>query len=111
MANKDIDQPSYKYHVFCCTNVRDKSHPLGCCMAKGSKGLRDYMKKRIKEMGLSRKIRINIAGCLDQCRLGPTMVIYPQAIWCTYKNKLDIDDIIEQHLIQGKVIERLLLSR
>ena len=70
-----------------------------------------YMKKRIKEMGLSRKIRINIAGCLDQCRLGPTMVIYPQAIWYTYKNKLDIDDIIEQHLIQGKVIERLLLSR
>jgi (2Fe-2S) ferredoxin len=53
------------------------------------------------------KVRINKAGCLDRCEEGPVMVIYPQATWYTYVDKEDIDEIIDQHLLGGKVVDRL----
>ncbi len=64
----------YETHVFCCLNVRPQGHPRGCCSARGSVELRDYMKARAKELGLE-KTRINTSGCLERCELGPSMVI------------------------------------
>ena len=55
----------YRLHVFCCTNERPPGHPRGCCKEKDSLKLRNYMKARAKELGLS-DVRINIAGCLDR---------------------------------------------
>jgi (2Fe-2S) ferredoxin len=52
-------------------------------------------------------VRINKAGCLDRCDEGPVMVIYPEAVWYTYVDEHDIDEIVDSHLIQGKVVERL----
>lgn len=54
-------------------------------------------------------VRVNTAGCLDRCALGPVLVIYPEAIWYSYVDREDIDEVIEQHLIQGKVVDRLLI--
>ena len=54
-------------------------------------------------------VRVNTAGCLDRCALGPVLVVYPEAIWYSYVDREDIDEIIEQHLIQGKVVDRLLI--
>jgi (2Fe-2S) ferredoxin len=70
------------------------------------------MKMRIKESGQSgkNKIRVNTAGCLDRCDLGPVMVIYPQAIWYTYLDEEDIDEIIESLLSDSKPIKRLRLK-
>jgi (2Fe-2S) ferredoxin len=69
------------------------------------------MKSRVKKLGLSgqSKVRINRAGCLDRCGEGPLLVIYPQAIWYTFVDNDDIDEIIESHLINGKVVERLVI--
>jgi (2Fe-2S) ferredoxin len=53
------------------------------------------------------KVRINKAGCLDRCEEGPVMVIYPQGTWYTYVDKEDIDEIIDQHIVDGKVVDRL----
>lgn len=98
----------YKNHVFCCTNQRDASDKRGCCAAKGAEGLRDYMKTKVKELGI-RKTRINAAGCLDRCELGPCMVVYPEGVWYACKNKEDVDEVIREHLQGGKVVERLKL--
>lgn len=99
----------YRAHVFCCTNVRPEKHPRGSCARKNSVQLRDYMKKKVKSLGLS-GIRINAAGCLDRCELGCTMVIYPEGVWYTYSSETDIDEIIESHLRQGHRVERLILA-
>ena len=65
------DPPAfYRAHVFCCVNVRPPGHERGCCSDKGSVKLRDYMKKRAKELGLKR-VRINKSGCLDRCEGRP----------------------------------------
>ena len=100
--------PYYRAHVFCCTNKRDPSDARGCCAAKGSEHLRDTMKKRAARAGL-KDVRINAAGCLDRCELGPCMVIYPEGVWYSPKNEADIDEIIATHLQAGGRVERLML--
>jgi (2Fe-2S) ferredoxin len=52
-------------------------------------------------------VRVNQAGCLDRCAEGPVIVVYPEEIWYTYVDKDDIDEIIEEHLVNGRVVERL----
>lgn len=66
------------------------------------------MKARAKELGLS-DVRINSAGCLDRCELGPTMVIYPEGVWYGYRTPEDVDEILRTHLIEGGRVERLML--
>ena len=68
------------------------------------------MKARAKELGLEPKIRINSAGCLERCELGPAMVIYPEGIWYTYQTKEDIDEILQPHVVGGGRVERLMLQ-
>jgi (2Fe-2S) ferredoxin len=98
----------YKTHIFCCTNERPPGHKRGCCKEKGAEALRNYMKARVKEEGLD-ATRVNTAGCLDRCELGPVMVIYPEGVWYQYTSKEDVDEIIAQHLKNGTPVERLRL--
>ncbi len=71
--------------------------------------MRAYAKKRIGELSLSGagKVRINQSGCLDRCDEGPCIVVYPEGIWYTYVDETDIDEIIDEHLKNGRVVERL----
>jgi len=96
-------------HVFCCVNERQPGHPRSCCSAKGSEALRDYMKKRGKALHI-KGLRVNQAGCLDRCELGPTMVIYPGGTWYHYNSEDDIDEILQRHVIDGETVQRLLLQ-
>jgi (2Fe-2S) ferredoxin len=100
-------QPHFSHHVFFCCNQRKNGS--ACCEDHGASELRAYAKDRVKQLGLSGegKTRINQAGCLDRCELGPVMVVYPEGVWYTYVDRSDVDEIIEQHLQQGYVVERL----
>jgi len=98
----------YRIHVFVCTNRRPDGHPRGCCAGRGSEPLRDYLKARAKEAGL-KDIRVNSAGCLDRCELGPVMVIYPEGVWYSYHTHEDIDEILDTHLVKGGRVTRLML--
>jgi (2Fe-2S) ferredoxin len=100
----------YEQHVFFCTNLREQDKK--CCQQAGASELRDYAKSRIKALGLSDKgrVRINSAGCLGRCAEGPNIVVYPEGVWYTYSSQADIDEIIQSHIIEGKIVERLLLS-
>ena len=101
--------PFYKFHVFICTNQRAAGHPRSCCADRGAVGLRDYMKTRVKELGIPFQ-RINTAGCMERCELGPAMVIYPEGVWYTFENEADIDEILERHVRKGERVERLMLE-
>lgn len=100
-------EPRYKYHVFFCINQRDNGKP--CCADKGSVAMREYAKERVKALGLAGagRVRINQAGCMDRCSEGPTIVVYPEGVWYTYADRNDIDEIIEEHLVNGRPVERL----
>jgi (2Fe-2S) ferredoxin len=98
----------YQRHVFVCTNERPADHPRGCCKAKGSVELRDYMKMRAKQLGL-KDVRINNAGCLERCELGPSVVVYPEGVWYSPKTREDVDEILQRHLVEGGRATRLML--
>ena len=100
----------YKHHLFFCLNER--SNGGNCCAQHNEYELFTYAKNRIKELGLSGagKIRVNKAGCLDACNLGPVMVIYPEGTWYTFIDTDDIEEIIQSHLLKGKPVERLLAA-
>ncbi|MDD5299678.1 MAG: (2Fe-2S) ferredoxin domain-containing protein [Gallionella sp.] len=98
----------YDKHVFFCTNQREDGS--ACCNNHGAQKARDYMKDKVKELDIPKhqnNIRINTAGCMNRCDKGPVIVIYPEGIWYTYKDESDLDEIIEQHLKNGRVVERL----
>ncbi|NMM28261.1 MAG: (2Fe-2S) ferredoxin domain-containing protein [Glaciimonas sp.] len=97
----------YRHHVFFCLNQRDDGRP--CCADRGAQAAQQHAKKRIKLLDLSGagKIRINQSGCLDRCEEGPVMVVYPEGTWYTYVDNEDIDEIIDSHLINGKIVDRL----
>ncbi|MBI3900338.1 MAG: NAD(P)H-dependent oxidoreductase subunit E [Gammaproteobacteria bacterium] len=97
----------YRCHVFFCTNKRDDGS--ACCANGNAQALRDYAKAKVKSLGLAGKgkVRINNAGCLDRCSEGPAMVVYPEGVWYTYVDESDIDEIVDQHLLHGRVVDRL----
>ena len=98
----------YERHIFFCLNQRDNGQD--CCAVHGAQQAFDHCKARVKELGLAGpgKVRVNKAGCLDRCAGGPVAVVYPEAVWYTFVDQVDIDEIIESHLRDGQVVERLL---
>lgn len=98
----------FEHHVFFCCNQRESGARASCNNA-GASELRDYAKQKVKALGLSGtgKVRINMAGCLDRCDEGPVLVVYPDETWYTYVDRADIDEIIDEHLVHGRVVERL----
>jgi (2Fe-2S) ferredoxin len=95
-------------HVFFCTNQREDGSD--CCNKYGAQQARDYVKNKVKQLGISErnnKVRINSAGCMDRCDEGPVLVVYPEGTWYTYVDESDLDEIIESHLKNGRVVERL----
>ncbi len=100
--------PFYDAHVFVCCNRRQDGHPRGSCAAKGSERLRDYMKARAKELGI-KGVRINSAGCLDRCELGPCVVIYPEGVWYRVDSTEDVDVVLQAHLVEGGRAKALML--
>lgn len=97
----------YHRHLFFCCNQRDGGRE--CCADKGSVALRDYCKRRVRELGLAGKgkMRVNLAGCMDRCSEGPVLVVYPEGVWYHYSDRRDIDEIIDSHLRRGQPVERL----
>lgn len=100
----------YQRHVFFCVNQRDNGE--AACAQHDSMGAFDHCKQRVKALGLAGpgKVRVNKAGCLDRCAGGPVAVVYPEGTWYTYVDKSDIDEIVERHLRDGEIVQRLLLA-
>lgn len=99
----------YKRHIFFCLNERKPGEE--CCALHNAQQGFDRCKSQVKAAGLdgSGKVRVNKAGCLDRCAAGPVAVVYPDAVWYTYVDNDDIDEIVESHLKNGKLVERLLV--
>ena len=98
----------YQRHILFCTNER--ADGSSCCGKHGAQALRDYSKQRTKELGTAGQqgcVLINSAGCLNRCDLGPVAVVYPDDVWYTFVDKEDIDEIVDEHLQHGRVVERL----
>jgi (2Fe-2S) ferredoxin len=103
-------QNYYKHHVFFCLNQRSGNDE--CCANHHAQEAFDHCKTLVKQAGLAGpgQVRVNKAGCLDRCKAGPVAVVYPEGVWYSFVDKADIEEIVESHLKNGKVVERLLAN-
>jgi len=99
----------YQRHIFFCLNQRENGE--AACAQQGAQAGFDRCKSRVKAERLAGPggVRVNKAGCLDRCAGGPVAVVYPEAVWYTFVDEHDIDEIVESHLKNGKVVDRLVL--
>lgn len=99
----------YEHHLFFCLNQRTNGED--CCANHGAQAAFEHCKARAKAEGLAGvgKVRVNKAGCMNRCAGAPVLVVYPQGVWYSYVDNADIDEIIDSHIKQGRIVERLLL--
>ena len=109
LAGKIRFMSYYERHIFFCLNQRENGE-AACANHNAQAGF-DRCKSRVKAEKLNGPggVRVNKAGCLDRCAGGPVAVVYPEAVWYTYVDQHDIDEIVDSHLKNGKPVERLLL--
>jgi (2Fe-2S) ferredoxin len=98
---------SFEHHIFVCENRRPPGSQRGCCAEKGSEEIRKLFKKECAQRGLKGRVRANMAGCLDQCEHGVTVVIYPEAVWYGGVTAADVPEIMDRHIGKGEIVERL----
>jgi (2Fe-2S) ferredoxin len=100
----------FKKHIFVCMNTREEGHPRGCCDPTGQGELQRSFKVKLAQRGIANSsVRANKCGCLDQCELGPTVVVYPEAVWYGHVRPEDVDEIIDTHIVGGQPVERLVI--
>jgi (2Fe-2S) ferredoxin len=88
----------YRYHVFVCTSG---AH----CPAQGSETVHSILKKGVSELGLKGLVRVNHAGCMNQCGHGPMVVVYPEDTWYHAVDPYAAKRILREHLAEGRVVE------
>jgi len=101
--------PKFERHLFICTNQREPGAARPSCNPGNQSPLHGMFKERIKAAGLGARVRANKSGCLDQCEHGPTVVVYPEAVWYGFVTPGDVAEIVESHLVGGRPVERLML--
>lgn len=92
----------FSRHLFICTNT-------ATCAQHGTDEIQQYLKARLRELGLHREFRANKSGCLDGCSLAPVAVLYPEGIWYRITTKEEAEEVLQQHIIGGKPVERLMV--
>jgi (2Fe-2S) ferredoxin len=99
----------FERHIFFCLNERSNGEE--CCAQHQAQAAFDHCKAAVKAAGIAGpgKVRVNKAGCMDRCSAGPVAVVYPEAVWYTFVDKQDIDEIVQSHLKDGVVVDRLLV--
>jgi (2Fe-2S) ferredoxin len=99
----------FERHIFFCLNQRENGE--NCCADHDAQARFDHCKSRVKAEKLAGPggVRVNKAGCMDRCAGGPVAVVYPEAVWYTFVDNDDIDEIVESHLKNGVVVDRLVL--
>jgi len=99
----------FEKHIFICTNQRAPGERKSCGEAHGLE-LVKLFKKMIKEKGLNTSIRAQKSGCLDACDFGPAMVVYPEGVYYGSLEFTDVEEIVNEHLINNRPVERLLID-
>ncbi len=88
----EVHKPRFKKYLFVCENTREKG---SCCMPQGER-LRESLKNRVKESGLSSSVRVSRSGCLDLCEQGPNVLLMPDNRWFSGVSEGDLDKIMRE---------------
>src|SRR2546421_11736536 len=95
-------------NVFVCTNIRRT--PLSCGLRCDAARLACRLEQRLRESGQPDvDVRVRQTRCLGRCPSGPVIGIYPANVWYHYVDEHDIDELVEEHFVRGRAVDRLRL--
>ncbi len=92
----------YRAHVLICGGTG--------CTSSGSVAIQETLAKQLKEKGLEDEVKIVQTGCFGLCALGPVMIVYPEGTFYSRVTPEDVEEIVEEHLLKGRIVERLVYS-
>ena len=101
---------NYRHHIFVCVNQRPPGHPKGDCASKGSRDVFQKFQEETEKRQLWETVAVNGTTCLGPCNFGASVVVYPEGVWYGQVKVEDVEEIMDQHILGGKTVERLLLS-
>ena len=99
--------PKPEKHVVVCLNSRPNGHPKGSCTERGAEGLLMEFGRLMEARPAFGRVAITRTGCLGPCELGPTVLVYPDAVMYVGAQAGDIEEIFDQHLLGNQPVERL----
>ena len=99
--------PKPSYHILICTNQRPPGHPRGSCAETGAQTILEKFGMGVEEKGLFGKAIVTSTSCMGPCSAGPVVVVYPDGVWYQKVQPEDVNEILDQHIGQGKKVERL----
>lgn len=97
-------------HFFVCTNERSPGMRQSCGGRPGSPARQVYqaLADAVDRHGLWYEVLVSSSGCLGPCGTGPTIVVYPEGTWYGNVRLEDVDEIVTEHMLRGRPVERLL---
>ena len=90
----------YRAHVLCCAGT-------GCTSSKSLDIISNF-EKYIKENQLENEVKVIKTGCFGLCAEGPIVVVYPEGTMYVRVSLADVKEIVEEHLVKGRAVQRLL---
>ncbi len=101
--------PKPSRHVLVCINSRPPGHPKGSCASRDAEHVLSRFQEEFDRKELFGKVLLTKTGCMGPCGVGPIVVVYPEGSWYQNVTPDDVAEIIDQHLLEGRPVERLLI--
>jgi (2Fe-2S) ferredoxin len=101
---------AYSRHIFLCADPSEAK----CCAREAGLAAWEYLKRRLKELGLAgpaRLVQRSKVNCLRVCAGGPIAVVYPDGVWYHSCSPEVLEQILQHHLLRGEVVEEFVLAR
>ena len=102
--------PKPERHVFICTQARPAGHPRGSCGEKGCAEVFQEFLSELEKRQVFNKVQVTASGCLGPCPEGTNVIVYPEGVMYSKVSREDVNEIFDQHLLEGKPVERLLTN-
>lgn len=91
-----------------------RSHVLVCggtgCTSSGSHNVMEAFEKHLKDKGIADEVKVVMTGCHGLCELGPVIIVYPEGVFYSRVQAEDVEEIVEEHLLKGRIVRRLVYS-
>ena len=92
----------------------ERTHVLICggtgCLSSHSKDIQKEFDHQLKELGIRDEVKLVLTGCFGLCEKGPVVIVYPDETFYSHVQVKDVSDICEEHLLKGRVVNRLVIT-
>ncbi len=95
----------FRYHVYACQQEKPGGAP--CCSARGSTAVLEALRKEIAAQGLMGDVQVTTCGSIGLCERGPNLVVYPDGVWYSGVQVADVPELVREHFVKGRPVERL----